>query len=232
MMRWTPSGCMRSVAPWVHLQHIKLAYNLKQVINAWIGMGEVDPQFQPALLMKKDVLWLIGASAGGISEASMQFLLDTMRIGMAEVYGCPFACQPYDMLHAYRRMCGKPTLLSVEAVDRGMMGPVLCFFCETMLHLRGRIRFSRGLATYFCKAALESRTVLAGLNKDGLQSLKSILHFSGISLYELMLVSNANVLFSQSGPRKAVQELQFHKSAMAAMRPLVHSNDGERTCIA
>jgi hypothetical protein len=72
--------------------------------------------------------------------------------------------------------------------------------------------------------------VSAGLNKHGLSSLKSILHFSGISLYELMLVSNASTLFTQAVPRRAVEELQFHKYAMVAMRPLVHFNEGREDC--
>jgi hypothetical protein len=110
-------------------------------------------------------------------------------------------------------MCGNPGLNQIGGRERRLLAPMLRFFSEQMLNLRGRIRFHPGIATYMCKRALEAPLVCQTLNAERLDGLKDVLHFTGLRLYELALVSDPMKLFVDEGWRRALMKRQLHEYA-------------------
>ena len=155
--------------------NIRVLKSKFQMVNLWaviVTCSMKDIYFGP--MTRKD-LELVGMCSGGLPFHLVVFCMDTMRIGMAEVYGC-FQCGQHTLRMSYMR-CGNKS-------DK-----ILDFFCENMLYLRNRMRFKPHTVEQFLRKALHCPLVKNILTIEGIRGLKHILHFSGISLYHMMVVA-------------------------------------------
>jgi hypothetical protein len=222
------SGTSFWAAPHEHIWYLKENFSSKHIICAIVECAALDAYFSPAALLEGGVLARIGVSVGDMPLASMLFLVDMMRIGMAEVYGHYFGLK--GLLPCYRRMCGDLNLTSLGARERRLLCPMFLFFCEQMLRLRGRIRFQKGLASYLCKRALEAPLVHNQLNTHRLEGLKDVLHFSGLRLYELAMVSDPARLFASAKWQHALMKRQLQDYAGKGLRIDADDVCTEQTC--
>lgn len=135
------------------------------------------------------MLTLIGIRYGhGMPLHLVLLILDMMRLGMAHVYGS--AVCPAEVLRV--------SLLR----HKDDLKELLAFFSENMLYAREKMRFKKGVAAYFFRRAMQNAKVKAlmrqNINKEGgFDALKPVLHFTGVSLFEIMLlVTSEDLIFA------------------------------------
>jgi hypothetical protein len=222
-----PDSCVQNVSESMsisaHVEYLTKTFDMKGVFSALTMCAARSPYFASSELMKRGLLGGIGKTAGGISLCSMLFLVDMTRIGMAEIYSCA-RIHRLDLAESYERLCG-----NARPSERAwMVAPLLLYFCETMLFMRGRVRFDNQLATYICKYMMNSDMVLRVMHRNGIEGARDILHFCGISMYEMLMVADADVVFQKPRERGLLVEQQLHRFAQTVMRRLAPEDAVER----
>lgn len=196
--------------PEQHIKFLCVKFRIRQIVGVIVACAMKDPYFGNALLLMSDYMCLISEQFGGIPPTSILFLVDMMRVGMMEVYGCRLDAD--EMLQSYRRLCGRAHLRHLHERDRELLQPVLGFFCQCMLCVRGSVRFEKGFATYLCKRAMAAPLVQTVMKSAGLEGLKRVTHFTGLSLHDLVTVSDGRALFARAEDIAQVDALQVERA--------------------
>jgi len=200
--------------PSEHLQYLCTQFRLKQVIGVIVACSMKDAYFSDELLKIPNYILTVGKEFGGVSPASVLFLIDMMRVSMKEVYGSCVVSERA-IWQSYRRLCGRPFMQKLQEHEAQDIKTMLCFFCENMLCVRNRLRYQKGFASYLCRMALEAEQVKAVMKRKGLEGLKHMLHFTGLTLYELMVITDSEDLFLWRDDVEKMDYLQLDKIFMA-----------------
>ena len=204
------------------IAHMKKHFQIMHLVAIIIPCSHND--FGP---VKGEELVMLGKKCGGVSLPVVVFCLDMMRLGMAEIYGC-YRCGAEALAESRcRRTYGEEMAVLLE------------FFCENMLCIRNKMRFRRSTSTFFFNWAIKGNPALqARLTRDGLGCLKDVLHFSGLSLFQLMLaVKSEDSVFGTPDDRRQMDSAQLsHELALlklgaydnlpAAVKVDLWGNDG------
>ena len=187
------------------------------IIHLWsILMNTFNKTIDFGYMQKRELIE-IGETAGNVPVRLVLFCVDMMRIGMAEVYG-HVGCGESALRQSYvRNECRE---------DKDALPSIVRFFCENMVYIRRRMRFKAKTVDYFFKKALESPKVFSVMKHEGIEGLKHIMHFSGLSMYKLLLVVQSEHVFF------ALEDIQLVNSAqldyaMTRMKRAEHVDPGD-----
>jgi hypothetical protein len=117
---------------------------------------------------------------------------------------------------------------SRERVGRQRVKQVLRFFCENILNLRWRMRFEEGFVEALLRKSMENLEVRADMRTKGVCGLKEIMHYSGISLYEMLMVVQGERVFASVRDKVVVAKAQVEWAWKKAMDGMSWQEDGPR----
>ena len=177
-----------------HLADLCSNFRVKVIVRVIVSLGMRDVYFSELLLAMPHFIQKVGQEFGDMNPDLVIFVIDLVRVNMLEVYGLVVVTER-EIVTSYRRLCGRPGLTTLNEAERASMRVLTTFFCDLMLCVRNSLRYNKGFVQFLCKMALEADVVKMVMKKRSLLGLKGILHFTGLTLYEMVKVTDSEDLF-------------------------------------